>query len=256
MRVPDVVLTSVGFVCEVTHRDASGAASLDPCGSGFCAVMPYGGGFFHFFVTARHVLESLQGREVRILVNKKGGGVTAIEPYWHWWRHPSDNTCDAAVLIFNADPSLNIKSVPASMFLRPDDMSRLTIGVGDEVFTTGLFTFAPGEDENMPIVRHGNVAMLPRQQIQTDYGFADVYLVEARSIGGLSGSPVFVRETVYAQTKTHDGRDVVMHGLGEFYLLGVMHGHWDIKITDEQLFRGTWRNRRSQPRHWYCDACA
>jgi hypothetical protein len=40
-------------------------------------------------------------------------------------------------------------------------------------------------------------------------------LIEARSIGGLSGSPAFVFETVPV-------------GIGTFYLLGLMHGHWDI----------------------------
>jgi len=43
----------------------------------------------------------------------------------------------------------------------------------------------------------------------------EAYLIESRSIGGLSGSPAFVRQTVPG-------------GMGSFYLLGLMHGHWDI----------------------------
>jgi hypothetical protein len=49
-------------------------------------------------------------------------------------------------------------------------------------------------------------------------------LIEARSIGGLSGSPVFVRETINLKT----GDDEFLSGLGPIYLLGVIHGHWDI----------------------------
>jgi hypothetical protein len=73
----------------------------------------------------------------------------------------------------------------------------------------------------MPIVRHGNIAMLPEEQIQTEMGYADVHLIEARSIGGLSGSPVFVR-TSEAEKDSHRG----------IQLLGVMHGHWEIKESE------------------------
>jgi hypothetical protein len=41
-----------------------------------------------------------------------------------------------------------------------------------------------------------NNGLLTQEQIQTELGFADVYLVEARSIGGLSGCPVFVRPSI------------------------------------------------------------
>ena len=37
------------------------------------------------------------------------------------------------------------------------------VDIGDEVFVTGLFTLAPGQKKNLPIVRHGNVAMIPER---------------------------------------------------------------------------------------------
>jgi hypothetical protein len=61
----------------------------------------------------------------------------------------------------------------------------------------------------------GNIAMMPDEVIPTELGDMEAYLVEARSIGGLSGSPAFVRKTV-------------PFGIGSFYLLGLMHGHWDL----------------------------
>jgi hypothetical protein len=70
--------------------------------------------------------------------------------------------------------------------------------------------------------------MIPEEQIQTDLGFADVFLVEARSIGGLSGSPVLVRETVGLDGQREDGSTLKLMGLGDTYLLGLVHGHWDI----------------------------
>jgi hypothetical protein len=102
------------------------------------------------------------------------------------------------------------------MFLSDEIMRSKSIGSGDEVFITGLFAHLSGSKRNLPIVRMGNIAMMPGEPVPTTaFGDIEAYLIEARSIGGLSGSPAFVRETVQM-------------GLGSFYLLGLMHGHWDI----------------------------
>jgi hypothetical protein len=85
----------------------------------------------------------------------------------------------------------------------------------------------------MPIVRHGNVAMLPTEQVQTDLGYTDAYLVEVRSIGGLSGSPVFVRHTIGFPVQRTDGSSDMAFANGPATtLLGLMHGHWDIKESE------------------------
>ena len=107
------------------------------------------------------------------------------------------------------------------------------IGVGDEIFVTGLFTAVPGISRNIPIIRHGNIAMMPEEQIQTELGYADVFLVELRSIGGLSGSPVFVRNTIGFPIRKIDGSSGMLYGSGSGdTLLGLMHGHWDIKESE------------------------
>jgi hypothetical protein len=88
----------------------------------------------------------------------------------------------------------------------------------------------------MPILRHGILSMLPDAPIQVDSGFEEVYLTEVRSIGGISGSPVYVRRTIHLST-TDDGDEV--SGLGtRFYLLGLMRTHWDInagKLNQQRL---------------------
>ena len=73
--------------------------------------------------------------------------------------------------------------------------------------------------------------MIPDEQIQTELGFADVYLVEGRSIGGLSGSPVFVRRTESFKIELN-GRLTEVHCPGPYKLLGLMQGHWDIKESE------------------------
>jgi len=238
MRVPDGILKSVGFLVEVI-RDSSGY-DLDPFATGFFVSIPgVSGGRFGCFVTARHNLEEDDGtptkRELAIIVNKVGGGVITLPQIdTNFWLHPTDRTADVAVLPINRDPNIDIAAIWFDDFIRRDELSTKHIGIGDEVYIPGLFTIAPGKQRNMPIVRYGNIAMVPDEPIQVGSGFADVYLVEARSIGGMSGSPVFVRETVGAKGRRGkpDGEPGEIHGLGKTYLLGLMHGHWEINESD------------------------
>ena len=59
----------------------------------------------------------------------------------------------------------------------------------------------------------------------------EVYLAEGRSIGGLSGSPVFIRQTVNLILKDDQDQDVPFAGLGQLYLLGMMIGHWELPAS-------------------------
>jgi hypothetical protein len=59
---------------------------------------------------------------------------------------------------------------------------------------------------------------MPEEPIHTPNGEMDAFLIESRSIGGLSGSPVFVslggvRGSQISQFK--------------HFWLGLMHGHWE-----------------------------
>src|SRR5258708_5643035 len=77
MRVPDLMLKSVGFLAEV-----SGPNMLDIVATGFFVSIPAGdptvGGVFLCFVTAKHVALALKDRPFAIVVNKRGGGVMAV----------------------------------------------------------------------------------------------------------------------------------------------------------------------------------
>jgi hypothetical protein len=228
------MLKCVGFVAEQITLQAGGK-SFDHQGTGFFvsvpseAKFPKGqGAFYLMFVTAAHVARDLAGSTVALIVNKKGGGVTVItEAAKTWYTHP-DPTVDAAVVPVNWNSDMDIMAIPVEYFVRQPLKIGQGIGVGDEVYMPGLFSYAPGEKRTMPIVRHGNLAMIPDQPIQIDSGWAEVYLMEARSIGGISGSPVFIRPT---QSVAIGNQHV--HGItGHNVLLGLAHGHWDIKESD------------------------
>ncbi len=105
------------------------------------------------------------------------------------------------------------------------------LGLGDEVFLTGLFHSHHGRQRNIPIVRAGNIAAMPEEKIHTDkFGFIDAYLVEARSIGGISGSPVFI----YQGMDRKYAKGTLLCGTGErmsnFFFLGLMHGHYNLNL--------------------------
>ena len=60
----------------------------------------------------------------------------------------------------------------------------------------------------------------------------EAYLAEVRSVGGLSGSPVFVRTSVGVDYDVHGRsgarRIARVHLQGDYFFLGLMHGHWEI----------------------------
>ena len=241
VRIQDFVLKCVAFVGEVTHRDATGVSG-DLLATGFFVSVPCEdakmqaqGACAVYFVTAKHVATDLAGRDAYFLVNDLRGGTTTFDRIMgdRWWFHPTDSTADVAVGQVWPHRTADIISVSLVQLAGPEMLKGLDIGIGDEIYVTGLFTPAPGTARNIPIVRHGNIAMMPTEQIQTELGYADVYLVEARSLGGISGSPVFVRPTIDFKISDRKGRprDAFAAGLG-FPLLGLMHGHWDIRESE------------------------
>ena len=194
LRVDEAVLKCVSFVGEMLGPDKPG----DLYGTGFFVSVPaesprLSGFRFGYFVTAKHVAKDLEDRPVYMRVNKVGGGVTDFQNTIgnHWYLHPTDKTADVAVTPLAGQPNADVKTIGIEEFGTPERLGKLQIGIGDEVFATGLFTpVGEATSCNMPIVRHGNISMMPDEPIQVagkinDY--ADVYLVEARSLGGLSG---------------------------------------------------------------------
>lgn len=70
---------------------------------------------------------------------------------------------------------------------------------------------------------------MPEELVETQLGKIDAYLVEARSIGGLSGSPVFANLGV---VRVREGQLKYRPDGTLYYLLGLMHGHWDLGIPE------------------------
>lgn len=153
-----------------------------------------------YLVTAGHVIgyittKSADG-QVYIRLNTKSGSTnTAISPISAWQYH-SDSTVDAAVISWTPDQSVfdYLSLLVQDTAVTSEVVAKHNIGAGDEVFLTGLFSQHYGQQKNLPIIRTGSIALISDEKIETKtpYGAMEAYLIEARSVGGLSGSPVFV----------------------------------------------------------------
>jgi hypothetical protein len=228
MRVPDEMRRCVVFV-GIERSRKGGQHERVLGGTAFFVAVPserFPDTYYEYIVTAKHVVAAIGEKPFFLRINTPNGGSTDIQSgtEFRWWFHPTDaQRVDVAVMRWTLpEDAFDYASIPTCMFLTEDIIQAGNpygkadpIGTGDEMFFIGLFTHVQRLKRNLPIVRIGNIAMMPAEPIPFGDQAIEAYLIEARSIGGLSGSPAFVRETVIS-------------GIGGFYLLGLMQGHWDL----------------------------
>jgi len=185
-------------------------------------------------VTARHIIEGIRKTgltEVFIRMNRLQGDADWLQSKLSEWRfHPTDSSVDIALLETGVPEGFDHLVFPLSLCATEEQLKQNEVGLGDEVFVAGLFRHHHGNRRNILIVRVGNVACLTEEKIVTkDYGEIDAYLIEARSIGGLSGSPVFLNLGVVRKV----GGQVKFAQNGPMFLLfGIVHGHYDAKTSE------------------------
>jgi hypothetical protein len=237
MRVSDQAVKTVAFIG--TMEDGRFRAKA----TGFFVtseVMQY---TFASFVTAEHVVSGLlsKGLDLYIRVNLTNGDVATspVAPEnWHYYpddQHPSDVAICSIDLV--AHPVGGGAAVPFDVVVTAlsgetaipataEVIAERSIGVGEEVFIVGLFVSHYGVNRNLPIIRVGNIAAMPQEPVRTQAaGYTDAYLIEAMSIGGLSGSPVYVH---MAPVRSTAGVIKIERG-NQHYLLGLVSGHFDVR---------------------------
>lgn len=229
MVVPPEILKCVAFV---GAKKADGEYSF--FGTAFIVGFAEGRSYAKpvFFVTARHVIEGIKrlgATSVWLRINMKTGQSawteTAIES---WFFHPTDKAIDVAIVELGISFELDHLVFPIERAGTRQVLRDLEVGHGDEVFITGLFRHHKGSKQNIPIVRVGNLACISEEKIQTkEFGEIEAYLIEARSIGGLSGSPVFLN---VGGVRFHGGQLKMSQG-PLFFFLGIIHGHFDVKSS-------------------------
>jgi hypothetical protein len=166
-------------------------------GSGFFVMEPSAvnpGVGILYAVTNAHVIE---GGSTVIRLNTKDGKSDIFDfTEQHWMLHPDKD--DIAISAMpQLDTNLHLyKEISPGMLLKRHEIDAFRIGPGDDVFVVGRFINSQGKVRNIPSVRFGNIAQMPHEPIEQDRVFGkfqqESFLVEARSISGFSGSPVFL----------------------------------------------------------------
>lgn len=178
-------------------------------GTGFFVSIPsppVPGRLWGYLVTAKHIvvtdkndLNSPLLSNLWVRVNMKSGGTSM-------YKLDLITSGNNQTLFFNSDPTVDIALfsigrfdkdkmdsvfLPEDMLVSTDDFQKLNIGVGTDMFFTGMFTGFLGERKSYPVVRFGKLAMIPDEKVTFSKTASEGYLMEAFSFGGNSGSPVF-----------------------------------------------------------------
>lgn len=228
MLVPPEVRKCVTFLC------FNGPKGIRLAGTAFFVNVEEDSLNFIYLVTARHVIDKISknavDKKALIRINRKEGNASFVEANLdgNWFEHPSDSSVDACVLPWAPPKEFDVLTLPAGMAATDEIVEKEGVGPGDEVFLTGLFVNHFGKQHNIPIIRIGNIAAMPEERVESKLGPIDAYLIEARSIGGLSGSPVFVHLTGVRQGSLSLGREPI-------FWLGLMHGHWDTVVAQSDM---------------------
>jgi hypothetical protein len=238
---PNELLKCVTFI---GYKDQCGERHL--AGSGFWVTRPDPHDVEHthrlaYFVTAAHVIDKVKqssaDQRVWLRANTRDGGQTWYEtPEICWKHHPTDSTVDLAVLKIGIHETLDHVAWPLEFSVIKDSLDTAETGdrrveLGDELCIAGLFYPHKGEKRNIPLVRIGNVSALRNEPVSNKDGVPmDVYLVEAHSMGGLSGSPVFVdiatAKRALPPSSGYMAGAYLPTSLLRFKLFGLIHGHF------------------------------
>lgn len=189
-RIPDFLLDCVIYLYSSRQAAESG---MKAGGSGFLVSEPSstpGAPATVYAVTNSHVIE--KGFPVVRLNNKKGS-IEVLPLGRHQWTHHPDGDDIAVCPVGLAAEHRYFALDRTRWFVTEAEMADLHVGPGDDVFFVGRFMSQQGRQGNTPTVRQGIISMLPREKVPSwDGTLIDSFLVEARSLSGYSGSPVFL----------------------------------------------------------------
>lgn len=215
-------LTDIAIYLYQSQEHAEAGSEIG--GSGFIVGIPVEGEpdkHWLLAVTNRHVIE--QGNTFVRLNNRTGATSVFEVPEPQWIFHPDEQ--DLAVGPMRALAEYHrFRCLPLDAVLTKEKLAELDVGIGTDTFMVGRFVGRDGGQTNIPTVRFGHVAQMPTF-IKNEFGKAqESYLVETRSIGGYSGSPVFGYKQPF-QLKAGAAARVIDNQHWGPALLGVDWGH-------------------------------
>jgi hypothetical protein len=257
-------LDIVVFVC-VEEQQPSGDSVRVPRATAFLAVIKGEPPWTGYVVTAAHVLEGIGNRTFYLRFNTEAGFDDVETSRDEWFIH--DHADVALVRIqwstytirsihpeqfADADYNLRVQEMrDAGLIQLPRFVSGSSIKIETEndVSIIGLFAQHYGRSKSLPVARAGTIARMPSEPVEFmhpggSYSKANAYLVEFRSWGGQSGSPVLAHRRLFHLVQVQVSSLPGNEGTGEstsetisiqnpdsevFGFLGLVSGHFDIE---------------------------
>mgnify|MGYP000113650919 CR=1 FL=1 len=232
MRTADRFLKTVVFVGVVDN------GVFEPLGTGFLVRKDYPADVgYQYIVTATHVIAE-ETRPISIRVNRHNDEPDYLKLPFGWFYHPDDSRfVDVAVAPIVIDPTIyDVAAVLMKQFCTRQVLQDRDIGIGDEIFFPGLFLPHSGDGRNLPVLRSGTIAGMPIEPVKTRDGPILAYLMEGRSIGGHSGSPVFLNFLQRRIFHSERGLKLPLHSEDMPYLfMGLIRGCLRAKDSGEYI---------------------
>ncbi len=199
---------------------------------------------FLYMVTARHLVRPAQfGNEllpidgiVKVRVSRKTNTPLVFDTIRGEWECHPDRFVDVCVRLFDhrryedGELLLSALGISGESSIIPSEARWAQFGgkpaIGDEIFIPSLFPGHVGEKRNIPVVRFGHVAAQPVETIRAGSPTVPAYLVETKSLGGVSGAPVFLHLQPYRmrQQPSSDGKAPEGGNLVPYALIGMVLG--------------------------------
>jgi hypothetical protein len=233
VRLQDNVADCVVYLGTCLNSSDLSGKDMRLEGTGF--IILYGDA--SYVVTARHVAQDLEP-PFHIRYNNKQGLFQAQEiDSGTWWHHPVDNTADVAVMQIEVPSWAEVSPWIPKWFVSRYKKRTKDIGAGDLAYIVGMYKWCPGETLNTPVYHTGHIARMDiepircgdwRKKRSSSSIEMDACLIEAQTLDGLSGSPVFVRRSIATTMLIPHMQatplKVWVHG--SVWLLGLWHGAW------------------------------
>lgn len=238
MRVANEMLESIVFF----YANAADAnAGEMPVGTGFCLwIADEDKAMTHvYLVTNDHVYRaSAPLHYVRGMNSESGKSLICPTSERDWYTHPNGD--DIAVCYLGCDQPMQIANwLAAEHLLTRAQLEAQYVGLGDDCLMIGCFAPLPGKRVNRPALRFGNVSVMSIEPVWVaDRKFdQDCFLVEMRSRGGFSGSPVYLLPHANGGAEANSN-------LKRAETLGICCGHLQemrtLKLPDPRNEKGPW----------------
>ncbi len=219
MRIDDGIL-NCSF--HLYKDEAEAEESKARGGSGFFVGVPIESSperFRVYPVTCRHIIE--QGFCTARVNLRAGGTKVVLSDQDRWYCSPNNDVAVGKIPLLD---EYQIKVVPIDLFATREWIEKERIGVGDGVYVVGRLLDNEYEEQNTPVARFGRLArtgtvMHPNPCLKKA---VETFFCEVKSVGGFSGSPVFVEISALDDRNGNVHLDARRKGPR---LLGVDWGH-------------------------------